>query len=185
MSLASAALPSDPGSSNDWASEGKGGLVKQLCKASQFIQSIRMQLRFGDLTRAPIRLMRLQVIDDVVECDWMARSLDPWDIDRARNVQQRPASLQALRDAIDVRALLFDTMTQAETAHFRVYRESLDHTREMIIVGCAQRNDHSSRGVHSLVMRAKVLGFRFDLDGATFRNLSPKGPGPLQNADLS
>jgi hypothetical protein len=35
----------------------------------------------------------------------------------------------------------------------------------LVIEGCAQRNDHAARNVHSLVMRAKILGFRFDLEG--------------------
>jgi hypothetical protein len=185
MSHASAVFPPDPNGMNDWASERECGLVKQLCKASQFLQCLRTQMRFGELTRAPIRLMRLQVIDDVVECDWLARSPDPWDVDLARSVQRRHVSLQALRDAIDVRALLFDIMPQVEMAYFRVYRESADYMREMIITGCAHRNDHTSRDVHSLAMRAKVLGFRFDLESDTFRKLSTKGPVLRYNTDFS
>lgn len=173
MSFVSAISPSDP-YRKTWTVEGKGGLFKQLCKASQFLRGIGVQMRFGDLTRAPLRLVRLQMLDEVVECDWLARSPDPWDADFSRNVQQRHASLQALRDAIDVRALLFEVMPDVETAHFRVYRESSNSTRELIITGYAQRNDQSSRDVHSLVMRAKVLGFQFEMEGDSLRKLSTK-----------
>ena len=175
MSFGSAIFPSDP-YRKAWPAEGEGGLVKQLYKAGQFLRGIRVQMRFGELTRAPLRLLHLQMIDDVVECDWLARSPDRWDADLSRNVQQRHASLQALRDAIDVRALLFNLMPEIETAHLRAYRDGAGFTREMIITGSAQRNDHNSREVHSLVMRAKVLGFRFDLEGDNLRNISARQP---------
>jgi len=171
MSFVSAIFPSDPYRKN-WTADGEGVLVKQLCKASYFLRGMRVEMRFGELTRAPLRLVRLQVLDGEVECDWLSRSLDPWDADLSRNVQQRHASLQALRDAIDVRALLFALMPDVETAYLHVYRESSDRTREMIISGCVQRNDQTSRDVHSLAMRAKVLGFRFDMEGDWLRKLS-------------
>lgn len=174
MSFTSATFLPDPSSRNNWMSKGEGGLVKQLCKASQFLRDFRVQMRFGELTRAPLRLVHFQILDEAVECDWLARPLDSWDADLSRNIQQRHASIQALRDAIDVRTLLFDLMPWMATAYFRIYRESPDYKREMIIEGCAHRNDHTSRNVHSLVMRAKVLGFRFDMEGDTLREISTK-----------
>lgn|SRR5580698_6453720 len=173
MSFVSAIFPSDPYSKN-WGSEGKGNLAKQLCKAGQLMRDLRIQMRFGELTRAPLKLIRLLVLDDVVECDWLARPPDPWDSDLKRSIQQRHVSIQTLRDAIDVRALVFEVMPKVQTANFRVYREASDYSRETIILACTQRNDHASRDVHSLVMRAKVLGFRFDLEGDTLRKLSAR-----------
>lgn len=178
MSFVSAIFPFDPYEKN-WTLEEEGGLVKQLCRASQFLRGLRVQMRFGELTRAPLRLVRLQMLKEVVECDWLARSLDPWDADLSQNVQRRHMSLQALRDAIDVRALLFDLMPQVETAYFRVYRESSDYAQELIIAGCAHRNDHGARNVHSLTMRAKILGFRFDIEGDTLRNIPAPGATTL------
>ncbi len=163
MSLVSSLFSFDP-HTDIWRSEESPRLVKQLCNASQFLRGLRVQMRFGELTRAPIRLLRLHVIEEVVECDWLARAPDPWDTGLSRGVRQRHSSLQALKDAIDVRVLLFDLMPQVQTAYFRVYRESPDFAREMIIKGYVQRNDNSSRDVHSLVMRAKVLGFHFRLE---------------------
>ena len=174
MSLVSAVFPSES-FQEDWTSEEGDGLVKQLWKASLFLRSLRVQMRVGELSRAPLRLVRLQIVNRVVECDWLVRPADAWDADLSRSVQQRHATLQALRDAIDVRALLFDIMPQMETVHLRAFRESSNYVRELVIEGFAQRNDQSARGVHSLVMRAKILGFRFDLEGNALRNLSPSG----------
>jgi len=174
MSFASAIFPSDPYSEN-WRSEGEGSLVKQLCKASQFLRGIRVQMRFGELSRAPLRLLRLHIHDEVIECDWLARSADPWDAELSRNVRQRHTLLQTLRDAIDVRTLLFDLMPQMETVYLRAYRESSDYEQELIIEGCAQRNDHAARNVHSLVMRARILGFRFDIEGNALRSIPAAG----------
>lgn len=171
MPFESATFSSGPYARN-WGPEGQSPLVTQICSTSQFLRGLLVQMRFGEFTRAPLRLLRLHVLDDVVECDWMARYPDPWDADLSQSIQQRHASLQTLRDAIDVRALLFSFMPWVETAHCRVYRESSNAAREMIIKGCVQRNDHSSRDVHSLVMRAKVLGFRFDMEGDTMREIS-------------
>jgi len=174
MSLDFAVFHSDTFTEN-WTLEGGAGLFKHLFKASQFVRGLRVQMRFGELSRAPLRLVRLQMHDAVVECDWLVRSPDPWDADLPRGVQQRHASLQTLRDAIDVRALLFYLMPQMETVYLRAYRESADFTRELIVEGCAQRNDHAARNVHSLVMRARILGFSFDLQGSALQGIPAKG----------
>lgn len=171
MSLISAISPSDPYRRKNWTSEGGGGLLQQLSKVGEFVRALRVQLRFGELTRAPLRLLRFEIVDNGVECDWLARPADAWDASLSRSIQRRHASLQALRDAIDVRNLLFDVMPHVENASFRVYREGTHHKREMIIAGSSQRNDQSSRDLHSLVMHAKVLGFRFDLEGDSLRAL--------------
>ena len=163
MSLVSSIFSFDP-HVDTWRSEESPRLAKQLCYASQFLRGLRVQMRFGELTRAPLKLLRLHVLEEVVECDWLARAPDSWDASLSHSVRQRHGSLQALKDAIEVRAMLFDLMPQVQTAYFRVYRESPDFAREMIIKGYVQRNDNSSRDVHSLVMRAKVLGFHFRLE---------------------
>lgn len=171
MSFTSTTYPSDPYGRNNWTSEGIAALFEQFCKTGQFLRGLRVKMRFGELTRAPIRLIRLQIREEVVECDWLARSADQWDVDLSQSVQQRHVSLQALRDAMDVRALLFDIMPEVETAYFGVYRESDKYTREMVITGCVHRNDHTARDIHSIAMRAKVLGFRFNMEGDKLRRI--------------
>jgi hypothetical protein len=100
----------------------------------------------------------------MIECDWIARPQDAWDVDLPPRVGRRHASLQALRDAIDVRALLFQSLPHVNAAYLQIYRESPSKGREMIVTGYMQRNDNSARGIHSLAMRAKVLGFQFRLE---------------------
>ena len=155
---------------DNWKPSSRIRLAEHLCNVSHFLRGLRVKMRFGELTRAPISLLRLKIVGEVVNCDWLARSADPWDQDLSSKVRERHLALQTLRDAIDVRALLFDAVPQAETANFRVYRDSSSDTRELIIKGCSQRNDNSSRSLRSLSMRAKILGFRFDLnDGALLK----------------
>jgi hypothetical protein len=154
-----------------WRSEERPRLVEQLCNVSHLLRGLSVKMRFGELSRAPLHLLRLNLLGEIVRCDWLARSPDPWDAYLSQSIRERHSSLQTLKDAIDVRALLFETLPHVETADFRVYRSSADDVREMIITGCAQRNDNSSRRVHSLVMRAKVLGFRFHLEGDVLRKI--------------
>ena len=161
-----------------WES-GKGmRLTEQICNVSQFLCRFRVQLRYGELTRAPLKLLRLEVLAESMECDWLARPQDRWDADLPPGVGLRHASLQTLRDAIDVRSLVFGSFSSLESAHFRIYRDSSDEKREMIVTGHVQRNDHSSRRLHSLSMRARVLGFRFHLEDDILFEL-PKGSNPF------
>ena len=166
MSFVSGASPLDS-LGDDWRQDGRPWLAEQFCNVSQFLRGMRIRMRHGELTRAPLKLLRLNILGEIVKCDWLARPPDPWDNDLAHGLRERHASLQALKDAINVRALLFETMPDVETADLRVFRESPNYQREMIITGCVQRNDHSSRNIHSLAMRAKILGFRFHLDSDT------------------
>jgi hypothetical protein len=159
---------------DNWISADRPRLVGQLCNISGFLRGLRVQMRYGELTRAPLQLLRLDISEDVVKCDWLARPSDPWDFDLSPNIRERHSSLQTLRDAIDVRALLFYTLPTAEKAHLRVYRESPTKTCELIITGCGRRNDRSSHSIHSIAMRAKLLGFRFHLEGDTLLEIAPE-----------
>lgn len=162
----------------DWES-GRGlRVTEQFCNVSYFLCRLRRQLRFGEFSRAPLALLRLQLLSDAVEFDWLARPPDPWDADLPKHIGMRHASLQTLRDAIDIRSALFHSFPSIETAYLRTFRDSRGKEREMIVTGCAQRNDNSSRWVHSLTMRARNLGFRFNLDGEILHAL-PESEKPL------
>ena len=163
MSFASPISPFDP-AGEDWWSKGSSGLARQLCNASLFLRHFHMHLRFGELSRAPLRLLQFQIQDDAAECDWVARQQDPWDAALAPEIGRRHASLQALKDAIDIRALLFASLPQVDVARLRIHRESLWHSREVIIAGSVRRRDSTYRSVHSIAMRAKLIGFRFSME---------------------
>jgi hypothetical protein len=161
-----------------WRSKRGLRLTEHLCNVSHFIFRWRMQMRYGELSRAPLKMLRLQLFPDVVECDWLARLPDPWDAHVPLRVGRRHSTMQTLRDSIDVRDLLFRALPDVETAYIRIYRESPSQGRELILSGCTQRNDNSSRNMHSLAMRAKVLGFRFRLEDDFLYKL-PGGDKPI------
>ena len=168
MSSAFPISPFDP-ESEDWWSKGTSRLAKQICEAGLFIRTLRVQMRFGELTRAPLRMLRFQLKGCVAECDWLARLPDPWDADLRPEIGERHASLQALRDAIDMRSLLFYILPDIDAAYLRIYRETASHARENIIAGNVYRKAASFRSVHSVAMRAKLLGFRFTLENDVLR----------------
>jgi hypothetical protein len=138
-------------------------LRKQLCDIYSVLLRVRVQLRFGDLCRAPLQLLRLEWRGYHVDCDWVARSHDDWDEDLPLSVDDDRVSLQALEDAIVVRDLLFYTFGDLQTATFRVYRHSTEPA-ELIITGTVTRPEPRRWDIPSLVMRAKLCGFHFRLD---------------------
>ena len=168
MSSAFPIFPFDP-ESEDWWSKGNSRLAKRVCDVGLFIRTLRVQMRFGDLTRAPLRMLRFQLEGRVAECDWLARLPDPWDEDLRPDIGQRHASLQALRDAVDMRSLLFHVLPDVDAAYLRIYRATATKPRELIVAGNVYREAASFRGVHSVAMRAKLLGFRFSLENDILR----------------
>jgi len=139
-------------------------MIKQLCDIRNAITTLRVQLRFGRLSRAPLRLLRLEWRGDHVDCDWIARLHDEWDKALPRRLSEGNAALQALEDAIVVRELLFYALHDISSATFRVYRQLADEPAELIITGTVTRPEPLRWNIHSLAMRAKLCGFRFSLD---------------------
>ena len=139
-------------------------MFKELCGFRDVVLRMQLQLRFGKLSRAPLRLLRLELRGDHVDCDWLARRPDEWDRDLAKGAAERNESLQALEDAIVVRDLLFGALHDASSARLRVYRDGEDGTRELIITGNVTRSERFLFRVHSLAMRAKLFGFEFYLN---------------------
>jgi hypothetical protein len=139
-------------------------MIKQLCDLHNALTGFRVQLRFGRLSRAPLRLLRLEWNSGHIECDWVARVQDEWDSDLPRPLSDTNVSLQALEDAIDVRELLFYTVPDISSAKLRVYRQSGEEPAELIIAGTVSKPEAARWTVQSLVMRAKLCGFHFCLD---------------------
>ena len=170
MSFASPIPPFDP-DHQQWWSKGSSGLTRQFCGVSHFVRDLGTQLRFGRLSRSPLHLERLLIKQGSAECDCIAREPDPWDVDLSREIGRRHAALQALRDAIDIRALLFASVPELNQAKLRFYRVSQHRSPELIIVGNLRSRESSHRSVHSLAMRAKLVGLRFDLENGFLRRL--------------
>jgi hypothetical protein len=149
-------------------------LTMQLFGICYFIRTLGVQLRFGHLSRAPLKLLRLELRGDAAECDWVARPADPWDADLPRLVGDRHASAQALEDAIALRGLLFGALPGVNTAVFRVYRECASTCPELIIDGTVAREQLAVQSIRSLAMRAKLCGLRFWLEDGILEVLRPE-----------
>ena len=151
--------------------------MRPLWQVADFVRSMRRQMRFGEFSRAPLRLLRIELREDITECDWMIRPPDVWDNGLRRSVRDRNESLQALADAIAMRNVLFDAFPNIESAALRAFRQPAREPPEMIILGTVSREMPAVHRVSSLVMRAKLYGFCFCLEDGFLR--------PLQVGDRS
>jgi len=135
--------------------------------ASEFARKLRFQMRYGELSRAPMKLLRLELREDYAECEWLARPNDPWDRDLSEEIREQNRTAQALYDALTVREFLFSSIPQIRLATLRVYRPTEWQSRQLIITGSVNREDVPPPRIASLVMRAKLCGLHFELmDGA-------------------
>jgi len=150
---------------------GPGTLLRQLCDVSYFLRVFKTHLRFGELSRAPLKLLRFQLLGREAECDWLARSPDPWDEYLPQELGAHHASLQALEDAIGMRQLMFVLFPQIEAAGFRVYRPAAGEQIELIIAGSVAKEDQVPQAIQSVAMRAKLCGFQFVLDEGVLASL--------------
>jgi hypothetical protein len=149
--------------------------MEQLWEAAEFVRKLQTRMRFGKLSRASIKLLRLELRGDLAECEWMARPPDPWDAGLLPSIGERNASLQALEDSIAVRNLLFSAIPGVSTAVFRVYRQADDGGAELIITGTMNRQEEVAHHIPSLAMRAQLCGFRFWLDDGVLGALQAEG----------
>jgi hypothetical protein len=141
-------------------------------EVADFVRGLRREMRFGELSRAPLRLLRLQLRDQTLACDWIARPADIWDVDLRGQVRQRNESEQALRDALRLRDLIFDALPEVQSAALRVFR--ISGAREppnLIISGVILREAPPMLRVSSLVMRAKLCGFQFEMEDGILQAL--------------
>jgi hypothetical protein len=145
--------------------------MRLLWGIADFGRAVHRQMRFGELSRAPLRLLRVEWRGDSAECDWMARPADEWDQDLPRQVSNRNVSEQALQDAIAMRKLLFDALPGVDTASLRVFRQSAGGVCDLIVMGTVTRGQEIPRNVSSMAMRAKLLGFQFWLEDGTLEAL--------------
>jgi hypothetical protein len=150
-----------------------GKMLRHLCELGDFARRVRVQARFGELSRARLSLLRMEWCREYAECDWLARPADPWDADLPSIVGKRNASMQALHDAIKIRSILFRVMPELQTAELRAYRYSPEESLELIVSGTVSRNVRAPASVRSVAMRAKLFGFSFWLDEGVLENLQP------------
>jgi hypothetical protein len=149
-------------------------MVRHICDIGEFVRRLRIQARFGELSRSSLQLLRLELRTSVAECEWMARPPDRWDVELQLKAAERNASLQALRDAIEVRDLLFCVLPDLYRAVLRVYRQSADGRPRLIITGTVSRGQRAPLHIRSLAMRAKLFGLHFWLNEGILESLLPE-----------
>jgi hypothetical protein len=150
-----------------------GRMMRHLCEIGDFVRRMRIHTRFGDLSRARLKLLRFEVSGSEAECNLLARPAGPWDAGLPPRVADRNVSAQALKDAISVRALLFRILPDLSKAVLRVYRRA-GESLELVIAGVVRRDEQAPATVRSLAMRAKLCGLRFWLDDGILESLHPE-----------
>jgi len=143
--------------------------MKELQQIADFVRGLRTQMRFGELSRAPLQLLRLQLEGETAEYDWIARPPDPWDAALPGREPDRNASLQALLDAMALREMLFCVLPGIRSAEFRAFRQSAREPPRVVIAGTVTREAPAVLRVPSPAMRAKLYGFHFCLDDGVLR----------------
>lgn len=138
--------------------------MKTIVELGSFVRQMRIQLKYGELSRAPLGLLRIEVREDQAECDWMARRPDVFDSSLPRNRGSQLESEQALRDAMVIGQLLFEALPDVHEAELRAFRQSAREPPDLIITGMLRRDVPPVLRVPSLTMRAKLYGFHFWLD---------------------
>jgi hypothetical protein len=135
-------------------------------------EAIRKHLRHGEYSRMPLQLRRCEVTRDTAECEWYMRPPDPWDIHLPPRVRQEHITLQALRDALKMRELIFRAFPRVQRAELRAYREPQSEELVLMMTGSVQRETEVSPRIVSLVMQAKLFGFRFFLESGVLQTIA-------------
>lgn len=147
--------------------------MMQLQAAADFLAKTRRKLRVGEYSREPLTLLRLEWKGDLVECDWLMRPVDAWDKDLPSHLARENQTLQALRDALNLRELVFKSFPAVVNAKLRMFRADEDHRLELVMSGSINRGNDVLEHVASIAMRAKLCGFHFTLAEGALKSLVP------------
>jgi hypothetical protein len=132
---------------------------------ADFMRAMTRQMRFGELSRAPLQVLRVEWREDSLECDWMVRPPDVWDASIRRPERDRNVAQQALRDAMTLRDLIFSELPEVQSASLRAFQCAAPReSPELVIAGTVQRDPVPAAGIRSLAMRVKLCGLHFQLD---------------------
>jgi hypothetical protein len=151
--------------------------MTELLEISDFLRKAHRGLRFGTFSRLPVKVLRLEWRERAIECDWLIRPADPWDRDIPARIAEEQLTFQALRDAITLRDILFYCFAGVTNAELRMFRPDADNNLELVMTGTVNRSNEALSRVASLVMRARLCGFRFTLEGGAFERMRPVSLG--------
>jgi hypothetical protein len=137
--------------------------MTSLQKAGLFLRKARKKIRVGELSREPAKLLRIEWRDDCVECDWLMRPSDRWDADLPLHLAKENETLQSLRDALTLRKMIFNSFPSVMKAELRMFRVDSKGEFELMMTGGVARTNEVVERVASVVMRARLCGFQFNL----------------------
>jgi hypothetical protein len=120
-------------------------------------------MRVGEHSREPVKVLRIEWRVEVVECDWLMRPADPWDTDLPPRLARENQTLQALRDALDLRMTIFQAFPSVMRAELRMFQADANNQLELMMTGSVARTNEVLERVASIVMRARLCGFQFNL----------------------
>ena len=144
---------------------------------ADFVRRSRRQMRSGELSRESLQVLRVEWKGDSVECDWLMRPVDPFDRFVPPRLATENQTLQALRDALKLREMVLKSFPTAGSANLRMFRCDETHRLELVMTGNVNRWDAELHRVPSLMMRAKMCGFRFSVAEGTLRGLASASIG--------
>ena len=143
-----------------------------LKEAGRFVRDARRKLRVGEHSREALKLLRVEWRAECVECDWLMRPADPWDAYLPPRVARQNETLQALRDALALRKMIFNSFPASMKAELRMYRRDENNQLELMMTGSVARTNEVLERVASVVMRAKLCGFQFNLASGVLQGSS-------------
>jgi hypothetical protein len=135
---------------------------------ARFVKEVRSKLRQGELSRQPVKLLRLEWKPERVECDWLMRPPDPWDAYIPPDKASENVTSQALKDALTLRNMIFKVFPEVDMAELRMFQFDAEQQLELMMTGTIARNDQFYERVPSMAMRAKLCGFHFTLAHGAF-----------------
>lgn len=151
--------------------------MTELFDAADLLCKVRRRLRFGTVSREPLRLLRLEWKGTSVECDWLMRPADPWDRLIPEHLAEEHETLESLRDALSLRDIVFETFPKIVRADLRMFRTESENRLELMMTGSVNRSDDVLRRVPSVAMRAKLCGFRFTLASGVLESMNTVSMG--------
>lgn len=145
--------------------------MNDLLDITEFLGRVRRKLRSGEFSRQPFKLLRLEWKESEVDCDWLMRAPDAWDAFVSKSISDQHVSIQALRDALSLREIVFRSFPRIECANLRMFRSGQDGSLELMLTGSVKRSDEILPRVPSIAMRARLCGFRFTLAQGVLKSL--------------
>lgn len=149
--------------------------MKNLLDAADFLRRARRKMRYGEFSREPLELLRLEWKGNALECDWLIRPPDRWDVNLPTRVIEENQTLQALRDALRLRNIVFESFPRVDNAELRMFRVGADDLPELVMSGSVVRTNEVFERVASIAMRARMCGFRFTQSDGSLQRMTPLG----------